>query len=200
MSSIAEKIAALGPQVAAFVARGRKPRPLSPDEKRLAVADPKAFDALVLKLQADTLDDLRAEAAFGVLEEDLATEQSAERAKQAAQMDAERQEFLALRHEQALQIDAALQDLNASLVIFQDLSAKVSSIDRQLGETDRHRASFGLTALGLKRAVRNYAPALWKLLGNGLTGQGTNNSLSDMTKPDGYDLTVRMGEVDPLDI
>ena len=200
MPTISERIAELAPKVATFVARGRAPRPLTADENRLAITAPDKFDALVQKLQADTLADMRAEAAFGVLQEDQANQQAAERANRAAQMDAERQELLALRHEHALEIDAALADLNVSLVRFQELSAKVSGLDRGLGETDRHRASYGLMALGLKRATRNHAPALWKLLGNGLTGQGTNNGLSDMSKPAGYDLGTRMGETDPLDM
>ncbi len=200
MPTITERLAELAPQVAAFIARGRKPRDLTPSENRLAITAPDKFDALVQKLQADTLADMRAEAAFGVLQEDEAKEQAAERTKRAAQMDAERQELLAQRHEQALQIDAALADLNVSLVTFQELSAKVSGLDRGLGETDRHRASYGLMALGLKRAIRNHAPALFKLTGGTLTGQGTANGLSDMSRPAGYDLGTRLGETDPLDM
>lgn len=144
MSTIAEKIAELGPRVAAFVSRGRKPRELTADERRLAVTAPEKFDALVQELQAETLADIRAEAAYSVLQEDAAKEAAAERAREAAKMVAEREELLAQRHEASLEIDAALQDLNASLVNFQALNGEISILDRALGESDRHRASYGM--------------------------------------------------------
>lgn len=197
--NIAEKLAELGPKVAAFVARGRKPRDLTQDERRLAVSAPDQFDALVKSIQAETLEDIRNEAAFGVLQEDLAREQAAERAKRAAEMVAERAELLALRHEASLEVDAALADADASLVNFQNLSAQIASLDKQLGEADRHRASWGLMALGLKRSIRDKAPALWKLTGGRMTGQGSNNGLSAMSRPADYDLAARMGGADPFE-
>ncbi|MBT9244922.1 hypothetical protein KM031_02080 [Gemmobacter fulvus] len=196
--NIAEKIAELAPKVAAFVARNRQPRPLTQDERRLAVSDPEKFDSLVQSLQAETIELIRAEAAHGVLQEDLAREQAAERARQAAIMVAEREELLALRHEASLEVDAALADADASLVSFQEISAKIASLDRQLGEGDRNRASYGMMALGLKRSIRDKAPALWKLTGGRMTGQGSNNGLSDMSRPANYDLAARLGEPDPL--
>lgn len=188
----------LAPKVAAFIARGRKPRDLTPAEKRLSVDDPQAFDALVAKLQADTLDDMRAEAAYSVLQEDAAKEAAAERARKAAIMVAEREELLALRHEASLEVDAALADADASLVNFQNLSAQIASLDKALGEGDRHRASWGLMALGLKRSIRDKAPALWKLTGGRMTGQGSNNGLSDMSRPANYDLGSRLGGAEPF--
>jgi len=71
-ATLKTKIADLAPRVAAFVSRNRAPRPLSADERRLAVSDPQAFDALARKLQEETLEDIRAEAAHKVLQEDLA--------------------------------------------------------------------------------------------------------------------------------
>ena len=189
----------LAPKVAAFIARGRRPRELTPAEKRLSVSDPAAFDAVVKSLQAETMEDIRNEAAFGVLQEDLAREQAAEKAKRAAEMVTEREELLALRHEASLEVDAALADADASLVNFQNLSAQIASLDRNLGEADRHRSSFGLTALGLKRSIRDKAPALWKLTGGRMTGQGSNNGLSAMSRPADYDLASRLGAPDPLD-
>ena len=197
--NIADQIAHLAPKVAAFVSRGRKPRDLTPAENRLAVDDPAAFDALVKKLQADTLDDMRAEAAYSVLQEDAAKEAAGERARKAAQMVAERQELLALRHEASLEVDAALADADASLVTFQEISAKIASLDRALGEGDRNRSSYGLMALGLKRSIRDKAPALWKLTGGRMTGQGSNNGLSAMSRPADYDLAARMGGADPFE-
>lgn len=198
MSTIAEKIAELGPRVAAFVSRGRKPRDLNSDERRLAVDDPKAFDTLVQKLQAETLADIRAEAAYSVLQEDLAKEAAAERAREAAKMEAERQELLAQRHEASLEIDAALQDLNDSLVNFQALNGQISIIDKALGENDRHRASYGMMALVLKRTVRQHAPALFKLLGGKVTGFG-QDGLSEVSRPAGYDMAARLGAPDPFE-
>lgn len=188
----------LGPRVAAFIARGRKGRDLTPAEKRLAVNDPAAFDAVVQAVQAETLDDIRAEAALEVLQEDAAQQAAAERARQAATMDAERTELLALRHEQALELDAALADVNASLVGFQELNGKISALDRKLGQSDRNRASYGLMALVLKRTIRTHAPDLFKLLGARVTGFNTDG-LSDATRPADYDLATRMGAPDPLD-
>ncbi len=191
-------IAELAPKVAAFIARNRQPRELTQAEKRLAVEDPKKFNDLVAKLQSDTLDDMRAEAALEVLQEDLAKEAAAERTKQAALMDAERGELLAQRHEAALEIDAALQDLEVALVSFQALNAAISSLDRNLGQTDRHRASFGLMSLTLKRTLHANAPTLFKLMGGKLAGFG-RDGLSEISRPADYDLAARMGEPDPLD-
>ncbi len=199
MTTIVEKLAELGPKVAAFVSRGRKPRDLTPAENRLAVDDPQAFDSLVKKLQADTLDDMRAEAAYSVLQEDAAKEAAAERARKAAELEAQRAELLALRYEASLEVDAALADADASLVTFQEISAKIASLDRALGEGDRNRASYGMMALGLKRSIRDKAPALWKLMGGRMTGQGSNNGLSAMSRPSDYDLASRLGAPDPLD-
>ena len=197
MSTIAEKIAELGPRVAAFVSRGRKPRELTADERRLAVTAPEKFDALVQELQAETLADIRAEAAYSVLQEDAAEEAAAERARKAAKMAAEREELLAQRHEASLEIDAALQDLNASLVNFQALNGEISILDRALGESDRHRASYGMMALVLKRTIRQHAPALFKLLGGKVTGFG-QDGLSEVSRPDGYDMAARMGGAEPF--
>lgn len=188
----------LAPKVAAFIARGRKPRDLTAEEKRLAVSAPDQFDALVQKLQAETLEDIRNEAAFGVLQEDAAKVAAVEKARKAAEMVAQREELLALRHEASLEVDAALADADASLVSFQEISAKIANLDRQLGEGDRNRASYGMMALGLKRSIRDKAPALWKLTGGRMTGQGSNNGLSDMSRPANYDLAARLGEPDPL--
>lgn len=57
-ATLKSKIADLAPRVAAFVSRNRAPRPLSHDERRLAVTDPQAFDALARKLQDETLEDM----------------------------------------------------------------------------------------------------------------------------------------------
>lgn len=187
----------LAPKVAAFIARGRKPRDLTADEKRLAVSAPDQFDALVQKLQAETLDDLRAEAAYSVLKEDEAKQAAAERARQAAEMVAHRTELLAQRHEASLEIDAALQDLNASLEGFQALNAEISTLDRKLGENDRHKASFGLMSLVLKRTIRQHAPALFKLLGGKVTGF-SQDGLSEVSRPAGYDLATRLGGAEPF--
>ncbi len=188
----------LGPRVAAFIARGRKPRELTPAEKRLALSAPDQFDAVVQALHSETLEDIRAEAALEVLTEDAANAAAADRARQAATMEAERQELLALRHEQALELDAALQDVNASLVGFQELNGKIARLDKALGQTDKHRASWGLMALVIKRTIRTHAPDLFKLLGARVTGFNTDG-LSDATRPADYDLAARLGAPDPLD-
>lgn len=191
-------IADLAPKVATFIARNRQSRELTADEKRLAVTAPEKFNALIQSLQLDMLDDLRNEAALGVLQEDLAEEQAAERAAQAAQMGAEREELLALRHEASLEIDAALADIETSLVSFQALNGQIASLDRALGETDRHRAGYGLMALVLKRTIHRHAPTLFKLTGGKLIGYG-RDGLSEASKPADYDLATRLGGPDPFD-
>ena len=142
--SIRAKIAELAPRVAMFQSRGRKPRDLSADEKRLALTDGSAFDKVAQTIQAETLADIRAEAAYQTLQEDLAAVEATERAKTMEVARAERAELLALRGEASQQVDAALADANAAVAHLIDLSAKISQLDRVCGEPDAHRASHGL--------------------------------------------------------
>lgn len=93
-ATLKSKIADLAPRVAAFVSRNRAPRPLSPDERRLAVTDPQAFDALARKLQEETLEDMRAEAAHEVLQDDLDAALRAEEVKRLASLETERDGLL----------------------------------------------------------------------------------------------------------
>ena len=62
-------------------------------------------------------------------------------------------------------MEAALTDLNASLVQFQELNAQISGLDRDLNEKDRHRASAGLVALQLKRGLHQVASQIARMAG-----------------------------------
>ncbi len=199
MQDLRKRIDELAPKVAAWIAQGRKPRALSTDEKRLSVTDPKAFEAVVSTLQGETLVALREETAFETLQDDLAKAESAERMEVLGKVRIKRGELLALRYEAATELDAAFADIDASLQTFLALNVKISAMDRELGEQDRHRASHGIVSMGLKRALKNNAPTLWKAAGIQIPmmGSGSGRALSDMFKPDGYDWDER--NTDPFE-
>jgi hypothetical protein len=182
-ATLKSKIADLAPRVAAFVSRNRAPRPLSADERRLAVTDPQAFDALARKLQDETLEDLRAEAAHEVLQEDLALALRADEVKRLATLETERGALLQDRFEAAAELDAATSDMDKALGRFMDLNARISAIDRQMGEPDKHRASIGLVALAIKRSLYQLAPHLYRAMRLPSPPSGTGRTLSDMFSP-----------------
>lgn len=182
-------VSVYAPVVAEWISQGRQPRPLSPDEKRLALTDPEQFENLVQTLQRQQLTHISDEAKFATASEDVSRLEAEERLAQMEVLRAQRANLLAIRYESALEIDAALQDLDASLLQFQEVNAKISTLDRQLDEPDRNRASFGLLAMALKRTLQQQAPALWKasgLVAPFMRGQGSGRSLADMMKPEGY--------------
>ncbi len=193
------RINELAPRVASFIARGRKPRDLTQDERRLAVEAPAKFDALVQSLQATTLEDMRAEAAHAVLQDDLTTAENAVRLEALGKVRIKRAELLALRFEAATELDAAFADIDVALKTFLDLNVKISAMDRDLGEQDRHRASHSVVSMGLKRALKNQSPTLWKSAGIQIPmmGSGSGRALSDMCRPEGYDWQDR--NTDPLE-
>jgi hypothetical protein len=182
-ATLKTKIADLAPRVAAFVSRNRAPRPLSADERRLAVTDPQAFDALARKLQDETLEDLRAEAAHEVLQEDLALALRADEVKRLATLETERGALLQDRFEAAAELDAATSDMDKALGRFMDLNARISAIDRLMGEPDKHRASIGLVALAIKRSLYQLAPHLYRAMRLPAPPSGTGRTLSDMFSP-----------------
>lgn len=188
IATIKEKLAELAPKVALFQARGRKPRDLSADEKRLALTDGAAFDAVAKSIQDETLADMRAEAAYQTLQQDLQAAEAAERTKAMEVARAERAELLALRGEASQQVDAALADADAAVAHLLALSAKISRLDRACGEPDANRASHGLLTLVLRRTVSAKAPALHKLIGQHIPNAAARGrGLSDIMTPAGYD-------------
>lgn len=182
-ATLKEKIADLAPRVAAFVSRNRAPRPLNADERRLALTDPNAFDALALKLQEETLADMRAEAAHEVLQDDLATAMRAEEVARLATLEKDREALLQDRFEAAAELDAATSDMDKALGRFMELNARISAIDRQMGEPDKHRASIGLVALAIKRSLYQLAPHLYRAMRLPPPPSGTGRTLSDMFGP-----------------
>ena len=182
-TTLKAKIADLAPRVAAFVDRNRAPRPLSADERRLAVNDPKAFDAIARKLQDETLEDIRAEAAHEVLQDDLAMALRAEDVKRLATLENERDALLQQRFEAAAELDAATSDMDQALGRFMELNVQISALDRQMGERDKHRASIGLVALAIKRSLYQLAPHLCRAMRLPPPPSGTGRTLSDMFGP-----------------
>ena len=182
-ATLKEKIADLAPRVAAFVSRNRAPRPLSADERRLALTDPNAFDALALKLQEEALADMRAEAAHEVLQDDLATAMRGEEVARLATLEKERGALLQDRFEAAAELDAATSDMDKALGRFMELNVRISAIDRQMGEPDKHRASIGLVALAIKRSLYQLAPHLYRAMRLPPPPSGTGRTLSDMFGP-----------------
>lgn len=182
-ATLKTKIADLAPRVAAFVSRNRAPRPLSADERRLAVSDPQAFDALARKLQEETLEDIRAEAAHKVLQEDLALALRADEVKRLATLETERGALLQDRFEAAAELDAATSDMDKALGRFMDLNVRISAIDRQMGEPDKHRASIGLVAMAIKRSLYQLAPHLYLAMRLPPPPSGTGRTRSDMFSP-----------------
>jgi len=182
-ATLKTKIADLAPRVAAFVSRNRAPRPLSPDERRLAVTDPQAFDALARQLQEETLEDMRAEAAHEVLQDDLALALRSEEVKRLAALEADREILLQDRFEAAAELDAATSDMDKALSRFMDLNARISAIDRQMGEPDKHRASIGLVALAIKRSLYQLAPTLYRAMRMPPPPSGRGRTLADMFSP-----------------
>lgn len=166
-----------------FVSRNRAPRPLSADERRLAVTDPQAFDALARKLQEETLEDIRAEAAHKVLQEDLALALRADEVKRLATLETERGALLQDRFEAAAELDAATSDMDKALGRFMDLNVRISAIDRQMGEPDKHRASIGLVAMAIKRSLYQLAPHLYLAMRLPPPPSGTGRTRSDMFSP-----------------
>ncbi len=198
ISAIKEKIAELAPRVAAFQARGRKPRDLTPAERRLALTDAPAFDTLAKAIQDETIALMRDEAAYQTLQEDLSAAEASERARQMEVARAERAELLALRGEASQQVDAALADADAAVVNLMDLSSKIAALDRACGEPDAHRASYGILALGLRRTIQDKSPTVSKLIGHQLPNQAKGRGLADMLTPAGYDFAQR-GAADPFE-
>jgi len=182
-TTLKAKIADLAPRVAAFVGRNRAPRPLSADERRLAVTDPNAFDAIARKLQDETLEDIRAEAAHEVLQDDLATAVRADEVRRLAALETERDALLQHRFEAAAELDAATSDMDQSLGRFMELNVQISAIDRQMGERDKHRASIGLVSLAIKRSLYRLAPHLYRAMRLPPPPSGTGRTLSDMFGP-----------------
>lgn len=200
IATIKEKLADLAPRVAAFQSRGRKPRDLSPEERRLALTDPTAFDKVAQGVQDETLALMREEAVYQTLQEDMSAAEAVERAKAMAIAQAEREELLALRGEASQQVDAALADADAAVQHLMDLSGKIAALDRACGEPDAHRASYGILALGLRRTIQAKAPAIGKLIGQHLPSQARGRGLGEMFTPASYDFAARhAADPDPFE-
>lgn len=152
-------------KVAEFQALGGKPRPLTPEENRLALTDPDAFEEVVADRQDEVLEGMRLVALFETAQSDLAELEKVEMAERKEELIEKRAALLDQRYEMALEMEAALTDLNASLEQFQELNARVNQLDRELDEKDRHRASVGLVALQLKRGLHKAAPQIARMLG-----------------------------------
>ena len=174
--------------VAEFVARGRKPRELTSEEKRLAVDDVAAFEKTIATIQREHMDLMRDEAILDVAREDLDRLEAEERTKQHHDLTEKRNALLCHRYESAMEVDGCLNDLESALTEFQALNAQISLLDRQLGEPDANRASFGLVSMALKHAIFQFAPSLFKALGAKLpfSGHGTRRTLSETFNVPGY--------------
>ena len=175
--------------VAEFVDRGRKPRELTREEKRLAVDDVAAFEKTVTTIQREQLDLMRDEAILDVAREDLERLEAEERTKQRHELTEKRHALLCLRFESAMEVDGCLNDMEQALTEFQSINAQISLIDRQLGEPDANRASFGLVSMSLRHAIYQYAPSVFKALGAKLpfSGNGSRRTLSDTFAVAGYE-------------
>lgn len=175
--------------VAEFVDRGRKPRELTREEKRLAVDDVAAFEKTVATIQREQMDLMRDEAILDVAREDLEQLEAEDRTRRRHELTEKRQDLLFQRFHSALGVDSCLNDLEESLSEFQSINAQISLIDRQLGEPDAHRASLGMVSMALRHAIHQYAPALFKALGAKLpfAGHGTRRTLSDTFAVAGYE-------------
>lgn len=174
--------------VAEFVDRGRKPRELTREEKRLAVDDVAAFEKTVATIQREQMDLMRDEAILDVAREDLDQLEAEERTRQRHELTEKRHALLCHRYESAMEVDGCLNDLESALTEFQSLNAQISLIDRQLGEPDANRASIGLVSMSLHHAIYQYAPSLFKALGAKLpfSGNGSRRTLSDTFEVAGY--------------
>lgn len=177
-------IAELEPQVIVHLDRGGQPRPLTADEKRLAVEDAEAFERVVAERQAETLDLMRKAAILDTARDDLACIEGAETAEQRLKLEAQRQKLLDARHAAATDLEAHIAMLQEALEDFQALNGHISGLDRQLGEKDRHRASHGVVAMHLKRGLHQSAPALARLAGIPFVAPKPGTSLADSFAPD----------------
>lgn len=145
------------------------------------------------------LAEMRDEAAFQTLQEDLATAEATERAKAMEVHRAERAELLAIRGEASQQVDAALADADAAIVHLMALSGQISQLDRACGEPDANRASHGLLTLSLRRTIQAKSPAIHKLIGHRLPNVAARGrGLSDIMTPADYDFGQRQG-ADPFE-
>ena len=95
-------IAENAPKVAAFQALGGKPRPLTPEENRLALTDPDGFEELVADRQDEVLEGMRLVALFETAQADLAELEQTEIAERREELIEKRATLLNDRHEMAL--------------------------------------------------------------------------------------------------
>ena len=175
--------------VAEFVSRGRVPRELTREEKRLAVDDVAAFEKTVATIQREQLDLMRDEAILDVAREDLERLEAEDRTRRHHELTEKRHALLCNRYESALEVDGCLNDMEQALTEFQSINAQISLIDRQLGEPDANRASLGLVSMSLRHAIYQFAPTLFKALGAKLpfSGNGSRRTLSDTFAVAGYE-------------
>lgn len=174
-------LASLAGDVADFVSRGRRPRELTIDEKRLALDDTAAFEKVVARIQHDHMQDLKDEAVHDTLIHDIEKMEAEERVRKQDDLRTKRLELLHGRHEAALEVDGCIHDLESALDTFSELNKQISQLDRELGENDRHRASIGLVIMAIKRTLFHHSPSLWKLMGMPLPpgGGGSGRTLSE---------------------
>lgn len=172
----------LAPRVALFNDRGRKPRELTSAEKHLALTDADAFEEALADVQDEHLDLVRDAAAFDALQDEIGRLQGQLAADRAEKVRAERQGLLVEREQAAEELQACLNDFEGSLSRFLELSSQVSKLDRQLGEADRHKASYGLVSLHLKRLIQTVSPKLARLTGVGYTPPKPGHSLADAVR------------------
>ena len=125
--------------VADFVSRGRAPRQLTREEKRLATDDVAAFEKVVATIQREQLDLMRDEAILDIASEDLERLEAEERTRQRQTLEAQRQELLFLRFQSAMRVDGCLNDLTAQSTEFGHLFHGI------VGSHSRRRWAAGLT-------------------------------------------------------
>ena len=187
LANARDLLASLVGDVADFVSRGRRPRELTIEEKRLAIDDSAAFEEVVARIQRDHLRDLKDEAVHDTLIHDIAKLEEEERTRHHEELRAKRLDLLHGRHEAALEVDGCIHDLESALDTFNELNRQISLLDRELGENDRHRASVGLVIMAIKRTLFHHSPLLWKLMGMPLPpgGGGSGRTLSETFAVDG---------------
>ena len=169
-------------------AEAAPPRQLTREEKRLATDDVAAFEKVVATIQREQLDLMRDEAILDIASEDVERLEAIEQTQKRQTLEGQRQELLFLRFQSAMGVDGCLNDLEEALGDFQTLNTQISALDRQLGEPDANRASFGLVSMTLKHAIHQYSPSLFKALGAKLpfSGHGSNRTLSETFEVAGY--------------
>ena len=155
----------LAPRVAEFNDRGRKQRELTRADKRLALDKPEEFDAKLKELQAEFVACVRDAAAFDVLHEEIDALRGQLEAERLDGLRETRSGLVEQRVVAAEELEECMRDFDKALKSFFELSNQINTLDRQLGEPDKNRASYGLVALHVRRALHQASPTLAKFVG-----------------------------------